>query len=392
MNVKYIHTGWLIDGTGQDIQKDRVLTILNHTLVSIDPVNQDLIKKITLDLSRHTILPPLIDAHVHLSMSGTLDLNRRQSQLKMDFHDAQQLIVHHLNTYHASGISDVRDGGDHCGHTHRFKQTKKHCVQIHSPGVGWHREGRYGSFVGKGIPENEKCLHHIKTFQDIDHIKIILSGMNSLKTFGKQTPEQFSRKDMSAICQWAYKNNTPVMVHANGEHPVHIAIESGCSSIEHGYFMGSENLKKMADQQIFWTPTLIPMYTLSEYLDNPTEKDIALRTFDDQCKQLINAKTLGVPVVCGSDAGSYGVDHGKSLFDELQLFVRCGYSLPQAIQSCTSLSNKLLRSKLSGTLQKGEPARFIAIEASPDNFVETRSHLHPLFQMFDEYYDDYQVA
>jgi imidazolonepropionase-like amidohydrolase len=365
MQLHYIHTGWLIDGTGQMIQKDMVLTIQNDTIVSIDPFNKELSKKITHHLSNFTVFPPLIDAHVHLSMSGTLDLDQRQAQLNLNVVQAQHLITRHLNQYHQSGIVAVRDGGDHFGHTYHLKHTVNHKVVIHSPGVAWYKKGRYGKFVGKVLDSGKKGLQDIQSYRKIDHIKIIQSGINSVKQFGKQTVEQFSLTEMTAICQWALKHQKKVMVHANGVDPVAIAIQSGCTSIEHGYFMGQDNLKKMADQQIFWTPTLTPMVALSKYLTDPKEKDIARRTVDHQFEQMTLARNYGVPVICGSDAGSYGVNHGKGLISEIRLFVECGYSLSQAIQSCTSLSNKLLGIKFPGILKKGMHARFIQKQGNP---------------------------
>jgi len=369
MTLKFIHTGWLLDGSGQHIQKDMVIIVdNNNTIVSIHPLNKALQKKITHDLSHYTVFPPLNDAHVHLSMSGTLDINQRKSQLCLDYYQAQNLITSHLNQYKKMGIYNVRDGGDHFGHTYRYKQNSKHKVCIYSPGIGWFRKGRYGTFMGQEIDQNEDCLERIQTFNHTDHVKIILSGINSVKHFGKQTAEQFSQNEMTTICRWAKQRRQKVMVHANGEKPVRIAIEAGCTSIEHGYFMGEENLKKMADQQIFWTPTLIPMVSLANHLTDPTEKDIARRTIEMQFELLLKAKQYGVPVVCGSDAGSYGVHHGQGLMEEFKLLVSCGYSLPQAIQSCTSLSNTLLGQKKCGILKKGQPSIFLQKEGPPQKW------------------------
>ncbi|KPA16443.1 amidohydrolase family protein [Candidatus Magnetomorum sp. HK-1] len=359
---QYIHAGHFIDGAGTIIQKDVVLKVQNHKLVSIDPINPDLYKKITHDFSKKILCPPLVDAHVHLAMSGTKDTLYRQAQLKMDFNQAKLLISDHLNDCYTSGIFEVRDGGDHFGHTNYYKHNIEHEVHIHSACNAWFRKGRYGKFVGKEILPDENCLIKIKNNSKTDHIKIILSGINSIKIFGKETKPQFSQEEMQIICQWALKNQKPVMVHANGEKPVQIAINAGCTSVEHGYFMGKENLKKMADKQIYWTPTLIPMFKLSKYLNNQEEKDIAKRTFDHQCEQLTQAKKFGVPIIVGSDAGSFGVNHEKGFFEEIRLIMECGYSLAKVIQSCTSQSMKLLKSQFSGILQKGEPARFIVLE------------------------------
>jgi imidazolonepropionase-like amidohydrolase len=366
----YFHTGHLIDGSGNAEQKNIILTIKNNLIIAIEPFNTTHGKKITHDFSNCTIFPTLADAHVHLAMSGTLDMKYRQAQLSMNFDQAQLQIKQHLDHYSTSGISIVRDGGDHFGHVFKFNSLFKQPVTILSPKIGWYRAGRYGQFAGESIDLTDNCLEIISKQHQGSHIKIIQSGINSVRQFGKETKPQFSKKEMTAICKWAYQRNIPIMVHANGALPVKISIDSGCTSIEHGYFMGDDNLKKMADKQIFWVPTLIPMYELAKNLNKNEEKDIALRTFDIQCEQVRKAKDYGVPIVLGSDAGSFGVNHVQGLFDEMKLMRVCGFSLSQIIQSCTSLSRLLFNSSNTGLLKKGELAQFVVFESEPDAIIE----------------------
>jgi imidazolonepropionase-like amidohydrolase len=56
------------------------------------------------------------------------------------------------------------------------------------------------------------------------------------------------------------------MIHANGKAPVAIALDSGCRSIEHGFFMGLENLKKVAEKYISWIPTAVTMQAHARHL------------------------------------------------------------------------------------------------------------------------------
>ncbi|ETR73752.1 MAG: Amidohydrolase [Candidatus Magnetoglobus multicellularis str. Araruama] len=380
INIKSINNGhifarYLIDGTGTAIQKDRVITIKNSIIAKIEQFSPVMSQKITHNLSSHCIIPPLTDAHVHLTMSGTLDLQKRHSQLNLNFDQATKHISFHLKQYEKAGIIVLRDGGDRLGHTFTYKQNIDHRVDILSCGVAWYQKGRYGQFAGKGIDSNDNSLKIISSHFPGDHIKIIQSGINSIRKFGKQTAPQFSQDEMTGICQWARQNNTPVMVHANGVLPVKIAIQAGCTSIEHGYFMGEENLQIMADNQIFWVPTLVPMHSLAHNLSQPEEKDIACRTFDSQCEQIQKARALGVPIAIGSDSGSYGVDHGSGLFEEMKLMVSCGFSVSQVIHFCSSQNLFLFNRPLSGVLKIGENARFVAVKSRPEKlFEKIKSH------------------
>jgi imidazolonepropionase-like amidohydrolase len=367
----YIYVGYLIDGTGNPIQKNKVLCVKNNRIIDILPFHEELKYKITYNLSNHTIFPFLTDAHVHLAMSGTLDLEERRKQLAMNVDQAKKRISIHLDQYKNAGITVVRDGGDHFGHTFQFTKLFNHFVDILSPRVAWYRSHRYGQFAGKSIDQHENCLKIISSHHEGSHIKIIQSGINSVRQFGKETKPQFSQKEMISICKWADQQKIPVMVHANGVLPVKIAINAGCTSIEHGYFMGDDNLKQMADKQIFWVPTLIPMRTLAQNLYKPEEKDIALRTFDSQCEQLLKARKLGVPIVIGSDAGSFGVNHAQGLFDEINIMFSCGFSLSQIIRSCTVLSMSLFDRVHCCLLQKEDFARFVAVAIEPER-IQTK--------------------
>ena len=205
----------------------------------------------------------------------------------------------------------------------------------------------------------------------IDHVKIINSGLNSLKQYGRETLPQFDLPTVRAAVTAAKRLGLKTMVHANGRLPVKIAIEAGCSSIEHGFFMGVENLRKMADHQVAWVPTAITMLAYSEKLDpHSIEADIARRNLDHQLEQIALARQCGVPVVLGTDAGSLGVHHGYSVRRELALLIQAGFSVPEAVRCGTHNGAKLLGLASAGALQSGKDATFIAVERPPSGLVE----------------------
>jgi len=375
MILEHIHIRDLFDGTGNPIQKNIVLIVENNRINAIIPFHETYRNKITQDLSNHTIFPYLADAHVHLAMSGTLNLKDRHKQLSMNFDQAKNQIKKHLDQYAKAGIKIVRDGGDRFGHTFQFKKLFNHGVEILSPEMAWYRTGRYGQFAGKSIDSTDDSLKIISSQHQGNHIKIIQSGINSVREFAKETSPQFSLKELTSICQWGNQRNRPVMVHANGIQAVKIAIDAGCTSIEHGYFMGEDNLKKMADKQIFWVPTLIPMFKLAQNLSKPEEKDIALRTFDMQCEMVSKAINWRVPIAIGSDSGSFGVDHVQGLFDEMKLMMTCGFSFSQVIQCCTTSCRQLFRYSDAGLIKQGEMAQFIAVESTPISLENNISKL-----------------
>ncbi|MFZ3044731.1 MAG: amidohydrolase family protein [Desulfatirhabdiaceae bacterium] len=334
-------------------------------------------------------MPSWIDCHVHLVMSGTPDADIRKSQLEMDYQKARMVISTHLQDFIQCGIVAVRDGGDGHGHTLRYKHENREsfdpAVQLKIAGKAWRQAGRYGKLIGDcpkpGESLSEALANSITRPDPVcpDHIKIVNSGLNSLTCFGKETKPQFSIQEMTAVVDLARRMSLPVMVHANGRLPVQIAVESGCSSIEHGFFMGRDNLEKLAERQIVWIPTAITMKAYSDWLlPAGNEAKIAIRNLDHQIGQMRLARKLGVPIALGTDSGSLGVFHGNSAKEELKLFQEAGFSVSEAIQCATLNGARLLGIPNLGSLQPGKRASFTVIDGPPEQLFANLNSLKGL--------------
>jgi len=162
------------------------------------------------------------------------------------------------------------------------------------------------------------------------------------------------------------------MVHANGRKPVQDAIDSGCDSIEHGFFMGTENLKRLAEKQITWVPTVFTMKAYARTLPKGTrEAQVARKNLEHQLEQVRQAKDFGVRIAIGTDAGSLGVHHGEAVREEIGLFLVAGLSLVEAFQSATSSGARLLGlGDRAGCLMPGGPATFLAVRAEPGRLLD----------------------
>ena len=384
--VKLILAGWLIDGTGAPAKKNRILKINGKRIESIYKAGQDDIKNPeTTDLSHCTILPPLTDSHVHLFMSGTSDPDIRSSQLNTEFDHIKDVISNHLNQHLSHGILHVRDGGDSRAHTLCYKKKchdkSKNPVLIKTAGKAWRNNGRYGRLIGRP-PKNNTTLARaiLKESHGIDHVKIVNSGLNSLIHFGKETPPQFSEKSLMDAVNAAKSLGLQVMVHANGKIPVNSAIKAGCDSIEHGFFMGRENMEIMAKKNIFWVPTAYTMKAYSKILDkNTAESAGALKNCESQIEQMALARNLEVPLALGTDSGSLGVHHGNSMIEELKIFMEAGYSIGDAIKCATFNGAKLLGIKEGGIIAPKKPATFLAVAGSPPDLPESLAQIEQIF-------------
>ena len=380
--IKIINAGWLIDGSGGPVRQNIRLCIKNGRIASItDSSVDDSETSGTTDLATSTILPCLIDSHVHLCMSGTDDLVAREKQLSSDFDDIKDLISEHVKRHLSYGVLAVRDGGDKYAHALRYRNEyldiKKMPIGIRVAGRAWHRAGRYGSLIGRSPQDNHSLAEAIlKDPEEKDHVKIVNSGLNSLKEFGKETLPQFGVEELSDAVKIARNCGHRVMVHANCKKPVAVALEAGCDSIEHGFFMGVENLKIMAEKGIVWVPTACTMKAYAEHMKpGSVEHKVSRMNLEHQLEQISKARELGVTVALGTDAGSVGVHHGSAVIEELKLLITAGYSLPEAIRCVSCNGARLLGIEDFGVISKGMAATFLVVKGDPSKLPDSLGSL-----------------
>jgi imidazolonepropionase-like amidohydrolase len=404
MNPEAIWAGWLVDGRGGPVRENVLLRVNNGTIIDIRgaPPEETLHGQVA-DLSHCTLLPGLIDAHIHLFMSGTEDLTIRERQQDLTFGDIKTGIEERLGRLIENGIVACRDGGDRHAFTTMYKKDHLNLnaspVQLKVAGAALHRSGRYGKLIGKAFQESEGLGQSIcKVVRFIDHIKIINSGLNSLVCFGKETSPQFNVAELTEAVATGKRFGRKTMVHANGKKPVEIALKAGCHSIEHGFFMGVENLKRMAERQICWVPTAVTMKAYRDIfeqrgntpgrrtrsddvspINTHTMVQVAAKNLDHQLEQMRHAKELGVTIALGTDAGSIGVHHGSSVAEELRLLMTAGFSVAGAVQCATMNGARLLDLDDYGVIAKGRAATFIAVAGPPRDLPESLARIVALY-------------
>ena len=385
-NLIGYRVGWLIDGTGNPAVENRVLLIKNGRIQQIVAVDQPLPPVVDIvDFSDCTVIPALVDSHVHLVMSGSTDMSVRQNQLQSTYADRRQIIDHHLFQNLSCGVLAVRDGGDHHGDTLRYKWdagNKTKIVTIASAGRAHHAPGRYGKLIGVPVDDGLRLAESaFRIDPRRDHLKLVNSGLNSLTQFGVETPAQFEQRDLTETVTLAHAKGQPTMVHANGILPVKLAVEAGCDSIEHGFFMGKENMQRMVDRQVTWVPTAVTMKAYEDYLKNqghrsdPSFAEVSRRNLEHQLEQIRIAREMGVTVALGTDAGSPGVHHGKAVKEELRLLILAGFSIEAAVQCASQNGAALMKLADRGTLAPGMRADLLVLKGGVEQVPEALEHI-----------------
>ncbi len=370
-----LQVGWLFDGSGCAAQTDVNLEIVQGRIAAlhrgdsapnIETPDTDITR---LTFSDATIMPWLVDCHQHLILPADAREVSADPSNRIEAH-AAALVSH--------GILAVRDAGDRTGLVQRWYDQAgttgfEPSLTVQRAGAAWHKEGRYGRLIGTSTPF---CQRPAGSLEGADWFKIINSGLNSLNHFARITPPQFNRQELQKAIAAAHAAGRRVMVHANGTVPVRLALEAGCDSIEHGYFMGKDTLARLADLQIPWIPTLAPMAAFSQ-ADNLSilQREVAARTLEHQLAQMYAARRCGVRMLPGTDAGSPGVTHGPSLFREMALWLGAGFPLSQIIAAASADAAAFLGLKQPQLLLVGAPASFVIYKGNPEGVLQT---LRPL--------------
>jgi imidazolonepropionase-like amidohydrolase len=326
-----------------------------------------------MDLRHCTVLPGLVDSHAHVAFSGTEDPSLRRRQIQAPSDEAWETIQENLRQHWRHAVMAVRDGGDREAHALKYSRQcvgrGNEAVRLFSPGSAWHAESRYGRFIGRPPTKNLGLARSIRKMgKGADYLKIINSGPNSLTEFGRETLPQFSPGELFEAVEAAHALGLKVMAHANGRLPVKLAIEAGVSSIEHGYFMGGENLRALAERGIAWVPTAFAMEALScVFGPGSLESETGKRNLAHQLEQIRLARELGVVMALGTDAGSAGVHHGQALLEEMRLFRAAGLSWEEVVRCTTGNGAHLVGLEQEiGTLAPGMPATFVAVRGGPE--------------------------
>lgn len=376
------HAGWLIDGTGARARKDCRIVVAEGCISRVCGAGEPLpAGGVAVDLTDCTILPALIDSHVHLVMSGTTDHTIRKAQLASTYTDRLDTIARHLAQHRACGVVAVRDGGDHNGDVLRYAIENNHPtrdrVDIRAPGRARHAKGRYGKLIGIPVEPGTRLVDSVgSTGTRRDHLKIVNSGLNSLTQFGVETKPQFDFDALKRAIDAARRQGIPTMVHANGHLPVQLAVEAGCASIEHGFFMGRENMQRMAERGTVWVPTAVTMKAYEAYLAEQGHRsdtsfaDVSRKNLDHQLEQMRLARQVGVVLAVGTDAGSPGVHHGRAVQTEIELFVSAGFSVEEAVRCASRNGARLMQMDDRGAITVGMRADFIAVRTPPEGAAD----------------------
>lgn len=355
----YIWTPKALTGYDMKPVNNLLLEISNNKILSLKSVRKD---EIPAGISRHnnffcpdddiTLLPCLIDAHVHIAINGKHDYGNSSGAGRESERLLLSKIKKNLDAFTEQGIWKVRDGGDRRGDNLQVRDLINNGTirgpLLTSTGEALRKHGGYGSFLGNGYSSGKELPAKLDRLlaSGINQLKVLASGIVSFREYGRVNLSQISADELDYIITRAHNAGIKVMAHASSAPAVDMCIKAGVDSIEHGYFLNKESLKTMAHREIIWVPTIIPVAAQVReplvFEKNNEEIDVIKRTYEHQMENLLFAGKEGVPLGVGTDSGASGINHGVNLVEEMLLYAGAGLSNRNILRSALTVNAKAL--------------------------------------------------
>jgi imidazolonepropionase-like amidohydrolase/ABC-type multidrug transport system permease subunit len=376
-----------------------------------------------IDAAGKTVLPGLIDVHVHLAPSGGIYSDPTK------YGDPKN-SEHELEAYLYCGVTAVRSVGDALDAMLRLRDLfgtgEKLGTELFFCGPMFTAEGGHGTEYLKDVPEpmrSKMLAQFVRLPKSADEGRrqvddLARQGVHAIKgILDRGAPGYaFNRLDatiLRAVAEEAHAKHLPVAVHTGDLADVVDAIAVGADSIEHGSFseeIPDATIAEIKARGIAYDPTLSVAEGYTNFakgdtsllkrslVQQVTPKELIAGTESAATSQqfkamregishypispAIGAKNLqkawhaGVMLVTGSDAGNFLVMHGPTVQHEIELWVAAGIPPEVALQAATLNAAKLLRAENRiGTVEKGKEASLLIVDGNPLQDVRALSSI-----------------
>jgi imidazolonepropionase-like amidohydrolase len=341
-----------------------------------------------IDLSTKTVLPGLIDMHVHL-----------ESDPGGDFRDDAVITDDYLALVGAknarltvkAGFTTVRDLGSAARGGFALRDATANGLipgpRVISAGSAISIIGGHGDVSGFRPEVNaaldqkntctgpEQCAARVREFSKAgaDVIKITATG-GVLSQQGRGLGQHFTDPELKAIAETAHSLGLRVAAHAHGARGIEASARAGIDTVDHGTFADDAAIKAMKANGTAMVPTLMALEGVNQRIGKgiytPTVEVKAKEAVAQRGKALSAAHKAGVTIAFGTDAGVF--EHGINA-GEFALMVNLGGMTPkEALASATTVAAKLLDlDKEIGRLAPGYSADIIAVDGDPLTDVKT---------------------
>jgi imidazolonepropionase-like amidohydrolase len=378
-----LHAARLLDITSGKIISPGEVLVEDERIVEVGSSVKHPAAAEVIDLGDTTLLPGLIDVHVHLFLHpGAEDLQTVEESVPERTISALLAARDDL----MAGFSAERDmGTEGAGSADTAIRNAINHSSI--PGPRLRISGNAVDILGG----HEDAIHynpdqHVlsnatyannaaelvtvirQQFKEgADFIKVYETGPDSLRDGHFSTPFQYTEAELHAAVEEALRSGKHIAVHATGEPGTLYAARAGVVSIDHAYQLSEETMRLMREKQIFAVPTFAIAEYFADHAATPAQSERERRMQDFHAQEFRKQLAAGVPMAVGSDVGPF--PHGTQA-REFSLMVKYGMTPLAALQADLLNGAKLLGwQDQIGVLKPGYLADIIAVPGDPLNDI-----------------------
>ena len=374
-----IENGWVLVKQGRIEALGRGTTTATEGREEAEVVN----------LEGKSLLPGLIDCHVHLVLDGGPDPMTRV----VDAPDAEAVLGMAANGMRTlkAGITTVRDlGSKNFVDVHLRNAVETGLVQgprMSCSGQMICITGGHGSQMGcvADGPDGVRRAVRLQAGSGADWIKLMATG-GVLTRGGVPGMPHFNPDELRAGVEEAHKLRLRTSAHSQSLAGTRNAVHAGIDSVEHGVGLDEEIVEEMAERGTFLVPTLSAPANIiarGEEAGIPAEfVDKTRRLFDEHVAGFRLAAEAGVKIAMGTDAGTPFNFHGENA-RELLLMAEHGLPAGEVLRCATSVGAELLgMEEIAGSVAVGRWADFVVVDGNPLEDLSVLATPERLFAVF----------
>ena len=374
-----LHAARLLDvKNGRTVKPGEVL-VQGERIVEVGPAVKRPAGSEVIDLGDRTLLPGLIDAHIHLFLHpGAEDLQTVQESVPQ--RTIQALLAarddlmagftaeRDMGTEGAgsadTAVRNAIDDGLVPGPRLRISGSAINILGGHEDAIKFNPEQHVLPNATYANNKDELVAAMRQQFKEgADFIKIYETGPDTVKDGKFSTVYQYTEAELAAAVQEAARVGGRVAVHATGEPGTLFAAQAGVASIDHANQLSDETMRLMREKQIFAVPTFTIFEYFAEHGEAPAQAAREREMLDFKTQEFRKQIAADVPMAVGSDVGPF--PHGTQA-RELVLMVKYGMSPLAVMQADLLHGAKLLDwDGQIGALEAGYLADVIAVSGDP---------------------------
>ena len=364
----------IIEGTSR-VLDDRFVVLDGERIADIQPMAEFPATPAgaVIDAGGRTVMPGIIDCHVHLSIDGDAD---PIAQVVADSEPLAALrMAANASRTIAAGITTVRDMGAKSHVDFAFRRAVEDGLHTASPRLVL--SGRPVTMTGGHCwqfgrqadgPDDVRRAAREQIRAGADCIKLIATG--GILTQGNEIgAAQLEEAEMRAAIEEADKAGKLSAVHAHGASGIKNGLRAGVQSVEHAYFLDDEGIQMMLDRDAWLVPTAAAVGLV---VDNGLAAGIPAHVVEKAQSAIASQRAscrkawqAGVRIAMGTDAGTPYNRHGENA-QELAAMVDVGMSPMEAIVAATGKGAQLLGlDDRLGTIEPGKAADLLIVEGDP---------------------------